>query len=118
MYADDLIQMSETLKGLRNNFIKLKKAFESKGLKVYRGKTKVIVIGCITKDGLSNSTIDQCQVNSLRIKAVLHVPCGRWIHRRCSEVKRVTASLFKTLHAGRNVKDLYWRGSRAGRKAM
>ena len=33
LYADDLVQMSETIKGLRNRFLKWKEAFENKGLK-------------------------------------------------------------------------------------
>ena len=39
-------------------FIKLKEAFESKGLKVSVGKTMAMVSGGITKDGLSKSKID------------------------------------------------------------
>ena len=34
LYADDLVLMSETIKGIRNKFIKWKEAIESKGLKV------------------------------------------------------------------------------------
>ena len=34
LYADDLVLMSETIKRLRNKFLKWKEAFESKGLKV------------------------------------------------------------------------------------
>ena len=52
MYADDLVLMSETIKGLKNKFMKRKEAFD-KGLKVNLGKTKVIVSGGITKDSLS-----------------------------------------------------------------
>ena len=45
-------------KGLRNKFIKWKEAFESKGLKVNLGKTKVMVNGDITKDGLLINKVD------------------------------------------------------------
>ena len=38
LYADDLCLMSETIKELRNKFIKWKEAFESKGLKANIGK--------------------------------------------------------------------------------
>ena len=38
LYADDLVQMSETIKGLRNRFLKRKEAFENKGLKANFGK--------------------------------------------------------------------------------
>ena len=42
LYADDLVQISETIEGLRNKFWKLKKAFESKSLEVSFGKVKVM----------------------------------------------------------------------------
>ena len=41
LYADGIVLMSETIEGLRNKFQKWKEAFESKGLKVNLGKTKV-----------------------------------------------------------------------------
>ena len=40
LYADDLVLMSETIKGPGNKFVKWKEAFESKGLKVKLRKTK------------------------------------------------------------------------------
>ena len=58
LYADDLVLMSETIEGSRNTFLKWKEAFESKGVKVNISKTKVMVRGGITKDGLSKSTVD------------------------------------------------------------
>ena len=45
LYADDLVLMSETMEGLRENFWKWKEALESKRLKVNLGKTKVLVSG-------------------------------------------------------------------------
>ena len=53
LYADDLMQISETIEGLIMRLIKWKNAFESKILKVKPGKIKVMVSGRITKDGLS-----------------------------------------------------------------
>ena len=50
LYADDMVLMSEIIEGLRNKFLKWKEAFESKGLNVSIGKTKVMVSGGITKD--------------------------------------------------------------------
>ena len=50
LYADDLDMMDRTTGGLRNKFSKRKEAFESKGLKVKPGKTKVMVSSSITKD--------------------------------------------------------------------
>ena len=84
--------MSETINRLRNKFIKWKEDFDSKGLKANLGKTKVMVSGSITKDGLSKSKVDSCAICSIRAKAksVLCVLCGKWIHGRCATVKRMT----------------------------
>ena len=45
LYADELVLTSETMEGLREKFWKWKEAFESKGLKVNLGKTKMVVSG-------------------------------------------------------------------------
>ena len=52
-------------------------------MKVNLGKTKVMVSGGITKDGLSKTKVDACGVCSLRVKAnsVLYVQCVKWIPR-------------------------------------
>ena len=74
LYADDLVLMSETIEGHRNKFLKWKEAFDSKGLNVNIGKSKIMVCGGITKDGMSKSQVDPSGVCSLRVKAnsVLH----------------------------------------------
>ena len=68
LYADDLVLMSETIKGLRTKVLKWREAFESIYVKVDIGKTKVMVSSGITKDGLSKSNVDTCEVCSLRVK--------------------------------------------------
>ena len=45
LYTVDLVLTSEVMEGLREKFWKWKEAFESKGLKVNLGKTKVVVSG-------------------------------------------------------------------------
>ena len=55
LYTDDLVLMNEPIEGLRNTFLKWKEAFESKGLKANLGKTKAMVCGGITNDGLPKS---------------------------------------------------------------
>ena len=60
--------MTETIYGLRNKFIKWKESFENKGLKVNLGKTKVMISGGITKDGMFKSKVGPCGVCSLRVK--------------------------------------------------
>ena len=43
LYADDLVLMNQTIEGLRYVYLKWKEAFESKGLKVNLGKTKMLL---------------------------------------------------------------------------
>ena len=57
LYGDDLVLMSETMEGLGNKFLEWKEALESKGLNVNLGKSKVVVCGAITKDGMSKSRV-------------------------------------------------------------
>ena len=64
LYSDDLLLISESIKGLRKNFLRWKEAFESKALKVSHGKTKLMASGGITKDGMSKSKVDPCGVCS------------------------------------------------------
>ena len=68
-------------------------------MEVNLGKTKLVVSGVITKDGLSKSKVYQCWVCSLRVKAnsVLCVQCGKCIHGRCAGVKRVTPKFSRNL---------------------
>ena len=92
LYAGDLDLISETIEGLRDKFLKWKKAFESNGLKVNLGKTKVIFSSGITQDSLSKSKVEPCGICSFRLKAnsELCVQCGRMTHGRCARVKRAT----------------------------
>ena len=86
LYVDDLVLMSETIEGLRNKFLKWKEAFESKGLKVNLGKSKVMVSSGINQDSLSKCKVGLCGVCSLRVNAN-SVLCGCWINDRCARVK-------------------------------
>ena len=58
LYADDLILMSESIKNLKEKFLKWKEAFENKELKVNLKKTKVIVSG--SKGEVLKSKVDPC----------------------------------------------------------
>ena len=60
LYADDLVLMSETIEGLREKFWKWKESFESKGLKVNLGKTKVVVSGA--EGEVSVIKVDPCGI--------------------------------------------------------
>ena len=61
-------------------------------MKVSPWKTKLMISGRITMDGLSKSKAYPCTVCCLGVKAnsVVYVQCGRWVHGRCAGVKRVT----------------------------
>ena len=95
LHGDDLVLMSETIMGLRNMFIIWMVSFYSYGVKANLGKTKVMVNGGITHNGLSESNVGPFGVYSLRVKAdsVLCFQCGRWIHGRCARVKRLTQKI-------------------------
>ena len=45
LYTDDLVLMGETMEELRENFDEWREAFESKGVRVNLGKTKLMVSG-------------------------------------------------------------------------
>ena len=60
LYADDLVLMEETMEELRENFDEWREAFESKGMRVNLGKTKLMVSG-IEKEAF-DSKIDPCGV--------------------------------------------------------
>ena len=60
LYADDLVLTSEMMEGLREKFWIWKEAFESKGLKVNLGKTKVVVSGA--EGEVTVSKVDSCGI--------------------------------------------------------
>ena len=62
LHADDLVLMSEMIKGPRNKLLKWKEAFESKRLKVNLGKTKVMVSGGITKMACLKVKLTHCSM--------------------------------------------------------
>ena len=69
------------------------------GLKINLGKTKVMVSGDITKDGMSKSTVDPFGLSSLRAKAntAFCSQCNKWIHGRCAGVRRVTTKFSRNI---------------------
>ena len=95
LYADDLVLMSETMEGLREKFQKWKVELESKGMKVNLGKTKGMVGGA--EGEINTSKIDPCGICVKRVMAnlLLCIKCKKWIHGRCTKMKRVTPSLAK-----------------------
>ena len=95
LYADDLVLMGETMEKLRENFDEWREAFESKGMRVNLGKTKLIVSGM--KEEAFDSKIDPCGVCGTRVmsNSVLCRACGKWVHARCTEKKKVSVYVNK-----------------------
>ena len=101
LYVDNLVLTGETVEGLREKFWKWKEAFESKGLNVNLGKTKVVVSGA--EDEVSVSKVDPCGICEKRVmeNSVLCLKCRKWIHGRCAKVKTVTLILGRDFVCGR-----------------
>ena len=92
LYADDLVLMSESLDDLRESFQKWRSALEGKGLKVNVEKTKMMVSG--TEGEIVLSKIDLCGICGKKVgsNAVCCTQCIKWIHGRCTKMKKVTCS--------------------------
>ena len=90
LYVDDLVLMSESIVKLKQNFFKWKEAFERKGLTVNLKKTKVMVSG--SKGEVLRSKADPYSKCGKRVMAnsVICTKCGKWVHGKCSKMKRVT----------------------------
>ena len=80
LYAHDLILTGETMVELRENFDEWREAFESKGVRVNLGKTKLMVSGM--EEEMFDSKIDPCGVcgTILMSNSVLCTACGKWVH--------------------------------------
>ena len=95
LYADDLELISESLEDLRERFQRWRRAFEGKGLKVNVGKTKMMLSE--TEGEITLSKIDPCGICGKRVgsNAVCYTQCMKWIHGRCTKMKKVTCSSAK-----------------------
>jgi hypothetical protein len=87
LYADDLVIVAESIEELRTCFTNWKCALEKKGMKVYIGKTKMLVSGI--KGSIVKSAIDPCAVCGTRVKHNSNKcnTCKDWVHARCSNIK-------------------------------
>ena len=101
LYVDDLVLTSEMMEGLREKFWKWKEAFESKGLKVNLGKTKVVVSGA--EGDVTVSKVNPCGICGKQVMAnsLIMSKMQEWNHGRCAKVKRVTLRLGSDFVCGR-----------------
>ena len=72
---------------LRENFDEWREAFESKGMRVNLGKTKLMVSGM--EEESFDSKIDPCGMCGTR------VVCVKWVQARCTEKKKVAVYVNK-----------------------
>ena len=95
LYADDVVLTDDTLEDLQARFGVWKSAFESKGMKVNIGKTRMMVSG--TEGEVVKSRVDPCGVCGRRVMAnsMQCEKCQRWVHGKCAKVRRVTSSMAK-----------------------
>ena len=92
-YADDLVLMGETMEELKENFDEWRETFESKGMRVKLGKTKLKVSKM--KEETFYSKIDPSGVCGTKVmsNSVLCTACGRYV--RCTHKKKVSVYLNK-----------------------
>ena len=81
------------VENLKEKFLKWKEAFESKGLKVNLKKPKVMMSG--SKGEVLKSKVDPCAKCGKRVMAnfLICTKSGKWVHGRCTKMKRVTSTL-------------------------
>ena len=92
LYADDLVLMSENLEDLRERFQRWRNALKSKGLRINIRKTKMMVSGA--EGEVVRSRVDPCGICGKRVmsNAVWCTLCKKWIHARCTKMKKVSCS--------------------------
>ena len=88
-YADDLVITAESPDTLRQRLATWKQNFESKGLRMNMGKTKVMVSGP-KLDILKDSGQNPCGVcrKGVGANSIFCHGCSHWVHHKpCSEIK-------------------------------
>ena len=87
--------MGETMEELRENFDEWREAFESKGMRVNLGKTKLMVSGM--EEETFDSKIDPCGMCGTKVmpNSVLCTACGKWVQTNCTNKKRAAVYLNK-----------------------
>ena len=87
LYADDLIILAETFKGLMTKVAVWKNGLESKGMKLNMGKTKVVISG---RDLHTLQTSGKCPCAVCRKYVGKNlIFCSGWsfrVHKKCSNI--------------------------------
>ena len=77
MYAEDLVLICETKEETRWKFVVWRNAFESKGLKVNKSKTKVM--RCAQDVAPKEAAVDLCSVCGTRVGLRLNPLHNMWL---------------------------------------
>ena len=88
LYADDLVLISDSIKGLEKKFSDWKKGMEEKGLRVNVGKTKVMISSSSANTSTKSGKYP-CGVCSKGVgnNSIFCKSCKSWVHGRCSGIK-------------------------------
>ena len=80
---------------LKENFYEWREGFETKGMRVNLEKTKLMVSGM--EEEAFDSKIDPYGVSGTRVisNSVLCTACGKWVHERCTDKKKVSVYVNK-----------------------
>ena len=93
LYADDLMISAESMEELLVKVQTWKTEMEKKGLRMNMGKTKVVEsginLGVLKKSGKYPCGVCQSGVGSSN--AIFCGGCKRWVHKKCSGIKRPCA---------------------------
>ena len=95
LYADDLVLIEETMEELRQNFDEWRAVLKSKEMRGNLGKAKLMVSGM--EEETFDNKIDSCGMYGTQVmsNSVLCTACGKWIHARCTDKKKVAVYLNK-----------------------
>ena len=91
LYADDLVLTAETKEEVTTMFNRWKAAMERRGLKINMSKTMVMTTGKEAGEVIQSGRwpCGSCG-RGVGANSILCQECGKWCHKRCSGLRRVT----------------------------
>ena len=91
LYADDLALTGESREEVGRMLTEWKSAMERRGLRINMEKTKMMISGC-SEEVPVQSGQHPCGVcgSGVRANSILCTQCGKWCHKRCSGLQRIT----------------------------
>ena len=91
LYVDDIVIITESLEECVGRLLTWKEAMEEKGLRVNKGKIKIMICGR-DLDLLQSSGKFPCAVcrTGVGSNSIFCNGCKHWVHKKCSGLKRLT----------------------------